>query len=177
MGSPPRNVTVRKSSSVLGDNFTFNWKLNRQTGCFSESANSLEVTVHFSLHACSLGPRLPTHAISPCNNSIEYEDYSYKSRRLNPSNDIQFPLKKDTITIKSRFSQVRLAQFSLVEAVISIKSQVPDLSANLLSQRQRNLLEVSVVSVRLNLLLALLLGCREARVLIRTNILPPLDST
>ena len=49
MGSPPRSATVSKSNSGVGESFTSDRKLNRQKGCFSELANSLEVTVNFSL--------------------------------------------------------------------------------------------------------------------------------
>ena len=59
MGSPPRSATVRKSNSGVGESFTSDWKLNRQKGCFSELANSLEVTVYFSLRICSIGSHLP----------------------------------------------------------------------------------------------------------------------
>ena len=41
--------SVRKSNSGLGESFNSNWKLSRKKGCFSELANSLEVTVYFSL--------------------------------------------------------------------------------------------------------------------------------
>ena len=51
--------SVTKSISGHGESFTSNLKLNRQKGCFSELANSLEVTVNFSLHVCSIGSRLP----------------------------------------------------------------------------------------------------------------------
>ena len=53
MHIPSLSVTklshVRKSNSGVGESFTSDWKLNRQKGCFSELANSLEVTVNFSL--------------------------------------------------------------------------------------------------------------------------------
>ena len=39
----------KKIQFGVGESFTSNWKLNRQKGCFSELANSLEVTVNFSL--------------------------------------------------------------------------------------------------------------------------------
>ena len=64
----------------------------------------------------------------------------------------------------------------LLKLQLQPKSQVPDLSVNLFYWRQLKL-EVSLVSARLNLLLVLLLACRETRVLIRTSILPPRDST
>ena len=51
-------IIVRKSNSGVGESFTSDWKLNRQKGCFSELANSLEVTVFFSLQICSIGSRL-----------------------------------------------------------------------------------------------------------------------
>ena len=52
-------VHVRKSNSGVGESFTSDWKLNRQKGCFSELANSLEVTVILSLQICSFGSRFP----------------------------------------------------------------------------------------------------------------------
>ena len=64
----------------------------------------------------------------------------------------------------------------LLKLQLQPKLQVPDLSVNLFCWRQCNL-EVSLVSARLNLLLVLLLACRETRVLIRTSILSPRDST
>ena len=64
----------------------------------------------------------------------------------------------------------------LLKLQLQPKLQVPDLSVNLFGWRQCNL-EVSLVSARLNLLLVLLLACRETRVLIRTSILSPRDST
>ena len=58
-GKKTFHQAVRKSNSGVGESFTSDWKLNRQKGCFSELASSLEVTVYFSLHICSIGSRLP----------------------------------------------------------------------------------------------------------------------
>ena len=42
-------ASCKKIQFGVGERFTSNWKLNRQKGCFSELANSLEVTVNSSL--------------------------------------------------------------------------------------------------------------------------------
>ena len=85
--------SVRKSHSRAGESFTSDWKLNRQKGCFSELANSLEVTDFFSI-CCSFGSRLPNHEDSACNILIEYEEMmNIQSSQIYSQNYLQFPIK------------------------------------------------------------------------------------
>ena len=80
---------------------------------------------------CSIGSRLSTEEKPDCNNSIDYEDYSYTiSSNMFTKYNLKFPLRDKTTTDSPLVSELPSAQFNHVEAPSSINSEIQDLSSN-----------------------------------------------